>query len=115
MHSAKSDYNVMIGKRLRYLREYRGMTQEELGRHLGYTSSGTVSLIEAGERGMSKRRIIDTARKLDVHPYILQTPDEIPHDKLILISEIIKVVLDPTKEQTTEAIHAIVNQAKSRA
>lgn len=89
------------------------MTQEELGRHLGYNSSGTMSLIETGERGMSKRRIIEAARKLDVHPYILQTPDEIPHGELILISEIIKVVLDPSKKQTKEAISAIVSQAKS--
>ena len=111
---AKGTYNEIVGRRLRYLREYRKMTQEELARYLGYTSSGTMSLIEAGERGMSKRRIIEAARKLDVHPYVLQTPDEIPHDKLILVSEIIKIVLDPTKEQTTEAISAIVSAVKSK-
>jgi transcriptional regulator with XRE-family HTH domain len=114
MNGAKSDYNVMMGRRLRYLREYRNVTQEELGKYLGYTSSGTVSRIEAGEIWMSKERVVRAAEKLGVHPYILQTADEIPQEKLILISEIIKVVLDPTKTQTSEAIAAIVTSAKSK-
>ena len=113
--SAKSPYNERMGRRLRYLREYRKVTQDELARHLGYTSSGTISRIEAGEIWMSKERIIEAAEKLEVHPYILQTADEIPQEKLILISEIIKVVLDPTKEQTSEAIEAIVSKAKSKS
>jgi len=114
MSGAKNPYNERLGRRLRYLREYRKITQEDLGKHLGYTSSGTISRVEAGEIWMSKERVIKAAGKLEVHPYILQTADEIPHDKLILISEIIKVVLDPSREQTADAIQAIVNRAKSR-
>lgn len=114
MSSAKNPYNERLGRRLRYLREYRKINQEDLGKHLGYTSSGTVSRIEAGEIWMSKERVVRAAERLDVHPYILQTVEEIPHDKLILISEIIKVILDPSREQTADAIQAIVNRAKSR-
>ena len=113
MDGAAKQLNEVLGRRLRYLREYRKVTQEDLGKYLGYTSSGTISRV--GEIWMSKERVVRAAEKLDVHPYILQTADDIPQEKMIFISEIIRVVLDPTKEQTSDAIKAIVNQAKSKA
>jgi len=115
MDGAAKQLNEVLGRRLRYLREYRKVTQEDLGKYLGYTSSGTISRVEAGEIWMSKERVVRAAENLDVHPYILQTADDIPQEKMIFISEIIRVVLDPTKEQTSDAIKAIVNQAKSKA
>jgi len=57
----------MFGKRVRQLREKRGLTQEELAAkaHLHLNS---VSLIERGQRGISLDTILELARALGVKP-----------------------------------------------
>ena len=56
-----------IGKRIKELREERGLTQEELGRLLD-THAQTVFRYEAGSRVPSVRKLEEIARALEVEP-----------------------------------------------
>jgi DNA-binding XRE family transcriptional regulator len=51
------DYNKIVGERLRFFRELHNITQTEIAQKLGYTSTGTWSLIENGIRGLNKTKM----------------------------------------------------------
>lgn len=57
-----------FGHRLSVLREGNNMTQLELAYDLGYNSSGTISLIETGQKAMSFDKIEKVARLFNVSP-----------------------------------------------
>lgn len=82
--------NNTIGKRIRDLRNKKGMTQEELARAVGYNSPGsksTISRIESGRSDISQSQVRLFADALDVSVTellnldeaepVARTPDEI--------------------------------------
>lgn len=68
-----SKFKSVFGKKLRILREMAGMTQVQLGKAIGYTSTGTVSLIESGKRRMMPDEILRAAEILNVDPTVLMS------------------------------------------
>jgi len=55
-------YKCILGKKIRVLRELRGWSQLKLALELNYSSSGAISLIESGERGMDRKRRLKPVR-----------------------------------------------------
>ena len=84
--------NMVIGSRIRFFRQLRGLTQTDLAKKAGYTSSGTFSLIERGLSGMSNQKIEETARFLDVHPYILTADNKLTNSELLLLDRLSKII-----------------------
>jgi len=65
------NYRHILGKKIRILREMVEMTQMDLANALGYTSTGMVSQIETGAKGMDPEKIIKAAKIFGVHPSVL--------------------------------------------
>lgn len=91
------EYNIRIGGRVKFFRELRGMSQLELAAAIGYKSSGAISLIERGERGMNKTNIKKAARTLAVHPYVLTAEETLTGDQLILLNQFMRILKDPNQ------------------
>ena len=62
------DFRVIIGKRIRGLRIDHEMTQMDLADRLGMTSTGAISQIESGKKGMKLEMIIKAARVFGIQP-----------------------------------------------
>jgi transcriptional regulator with XRE-family HTH domain len=89
------EYNKVVGHRINFFRKLRGITQTELAKALGYTSSGTISLIERGIIGMNKAKIAVAAKVLSVHPWVLTTEESLSDNQLILLNKFIKILKQP--------------------
>lgn len=86
-------FNEILGRKIKLLREIKGMDQMDLAYALGYNSSGMISLIERGVRGMSKKRIAAAAEVFGVHESILYDPHEYTERQLrvlINLTELMK-------------------------
>lgn len=68
-----------IGHRIRKRREELGMSQEELGRKLGYKSRSSINKIELDQRNLTQPKIAALAKALNTTPaYIMGWEDEFP-------------------------------------
>lgn len=68
-----------IGHRIRKRREELGMSQEELGRKLGYKSRSSINKIELDQRNLTQSKIAALAKALNTTPaYIMGWEDEFP-------------------------------------
>lgn len=65
MKNSKGVNFKIIGNNIRTIREYKGLTQEELGQ-LVHCSSGHIKNTESGTTGISLDLLIDLANALDV-------------------------------------------------
>lgn len=78
-------FKQIFGKKLRILRELHGdMTQAELGHALGYSSTGTISLIESGQRGMDNNRMAKTAELFGVNIAVLLSKKDMTKEEIEL-------------------------------
>ena len=60
-----------IGKRIRILREKKGLSQEELAHLMGYASKTTITKIETGVNDIPQNKIVRFAECLDTSPAAL--------------------------------------------
>ena len=83
---------MTVGDRIRQQREAKGITQLELARRIGYTTTGAISLIESGKRDLSLDKVREIAKALDVTPHWLMgwsdSPLEIKTDLELTIEEL---------------------------
>ncbi len=86
------NYNKLIGERIRFFRKLRGVSQIELAKALGYTSSGTISRIERDGSGMHKSKILQAAKHLAVHPYVLTAEENLNGEQLILLNKFMRIL-----------------------
>lgn len=67
-----------LGDRLKFVREAREMSQDELAKALGYKSRSTINKIEMNKNQMPLDKIKQAAKVLDVNEYFLLGLDENP-------------------------------------
>ena len=83
---------MTVGDRIRQQREAKGITQLELARRIGYTTTGAISLIESGKRDISIDKVREIAKALDVTPHWLMgwadDPFQIKTDLELTIDEL---------------------------
>ena len=84
-------FRKMLGKKIKALRIGKGITQVELAKALGFTSTGAISQVESGLRGMTFESILNTAKLLGVHPVFLLTPDYIELADFELIEAMLRL------------------------
>lgn len=65
-----------LGDRVKYLREKKGITQEELAQKLGKKSKSTVAHIETGNRDIPRSMVVELAKILEVSPCYLMGWEE---------------------------------------
>ena len=69
---------MTIYERIKYLREKKGMSQQELAEKVGFKTASAVNKIELGLRDINQTKIIAFARALDTTPSYLMGWEETP-------------------------------------
>lgn len=91
-----------IGKRIKDVRESKGLTQTALGEKCGFQKS-TISKIENGIQSPSLENIVDISKALDVRPEYLLGLDNVPDT----ITEQLIAVIELFGEITTTKAHTV--------
>jgi transcriptional regulator with XRE-family HTH domain len=73
----EAELRLRLGKKLRLLRLKHGKTQVELATAMGMTSTGAVSQVENGSKGLKPLSILNAAEFLEVSPADLIIPDDL--------------------------------------
>jgi transcriptional regulator with XRE-family HTH domain len=84
-------FRQILGNKIRKLRTMSGKTQIELAKELGFTSSGAISQVENGLRGLTVESIMKAAKALSVHPIVLLMPDDLNKNDIEKISAMFKL------------------------
>ena len=71
MAKSRNRYYKNLGKKIRALRKLNDMTQMDLAKALGMTSSGAISQIENGLKGLKGARLAKVADLFGVHVDVL--------------------------------------------
>lgn len=82
------DIKKILGSKIKTLRQINDVTQEELRKELGYRSTGMISQIEDGTKGMSLEQVIKAARFFNVHPAVLVSDVELDSDDLFMLQRL---------------------------
>jgi transcriptional regulator with XRE-family HTH domain len=91
--SEVEELRKIIGKKIKLLRTENKVSQVELGKKLGFSSSGTISQIENGMRGLKLASIMKAAKIFDVHPAVLISPVSIEdYNDFKLLSKVIRLI-----------------------
>jgi transcriptional regulator with XRE-family HTH domain len=88
-----------FGKRIRYLRELTNTTQEDLRKAMGYTSTGAISQIENGSKGMKLEAIAKAATFFGIHPAILISPISMSKSDLKIIVQMMDLIQKKDKHK----------------
>jgi transcriptional regulator with XRE-family HTH domain len=67
----EKNFLVEFGKRIHTLRELTNTTQEDLRKALGFTSTGAISQVENGTKGMKFEAVLKSASFFGIHPMLL--------------------------------------------
>lgn len=70
MENNKSEL-ISLGNKIKELRENLGLTQEELGKLVGYTSRSSINKVENGDVDLPRSKIIAFAKALKTSPAYL--------------------------------------------
>ena len=81
-------FRHILGKKIRKLRTISGKTQVELAKELGFTSTGAISQIENGLKGLKVESIVKAAEVFGVHPIVLMTPYELGKEEAEIVSKL---------------------------
>ncbi|HRR41753.1 MAG TPA: helix-turn-helix transcriptional regulator [Syntrophales bacterium] len=102
--------NTAIGRRIRIIRKRARLSQMDLARAAGYTSSGMLSQIERGLVGMELSKLLRVADALGVHPVALLSDLDLTDEQLIHLSEFAKLLKSPNPKNL-EAILTLLKDA----
>ena len=110
MQKTLDDLKSVIGKRVKFYRKQRGITQVELAEKVGYVSSGAISEIESGDKAPSIEKLEAIAEVLRVPVSILVTPiDFNGFDKKKLLFSDLVMLLDKAGDiPALDILHTIV-------
>ena len=81
-------FRHILGKKIRKLRTTSGKTQVELAKELGFTSTGAISQIENGLKGLKVESIVKAAEVFGVHPFVLMTPYDLGQEEAEIVSKL---------------------------
>jgi transcriptional regulator with XRE-family HTH domain len=88
----RSQFKRLLGEKIFILRTKRGLTQMQLAAALGYNSTGMVSQIEKGFRGMASDKVVQAAKILRVNPAFLFSNQNMSRNSiemLVMVNDII--------------------------
>jgi transcriptional regulator with XRE-family HTH domain len=86
------DMRKIMGKKIRILREMNSVKQVELAKKLGYKSTGTISLIENGIKGMKNVVVIKAAEFFRIDPSVLFSSSDMDKDELEIYSAVMRLM-----------------------
>ena len=99
---------MLIGRRIRFLRTHRGMTQKELGKAIGYsdkTADVRVAQYETNTYGPKDKVIESLAKALNVDEADLKVPDILTNDvfmhTMFMLEDTFGIYMNPDSEDIT--------------
>lgn len=109
--SKKTDeFKKLLGRKIRALRIKHDMTQMDLAGLLGYESTGTISLIESGQKGMDHEKIRKAAQVFGVQMSFLMSEKQLNDEQLDMMINLQMLLDDPTNRYY-QAIKATLETA----
>ena len=110
MQNTLDDLKSVIGKRVKFYRKQRGITQVELANKIGYASSGAISEIENGKKAPSIEKLQEVAAILKVPVSILVTPIDFDgfDKKKVLFSDLVMLLERAGNIPALDILHTIV-------
>jgi len=109
------NYRHILGKKIRMLRDIARMTQMDLANALGYTSTGMVSQIEAGAKGMDPEKIIEAARIFDVHPSVLISDVDMAHEDIEMFVNLSTILKSKNKAKHVDTIRELLKLSADKS
>ena len=106
MQSARS----AMGKKIKRFRQLREITQIELAKLLGYTSTGTLSQIENGLRGIDIDKLPKLAQILEVPVPVLVSDIDMSEADVRLLIKLIDLLKNKNKSKETKSYFAAVQK-----
>lgn len=104
--------DVDIGKQIKKYRQLNNLTQMDLAKALGYTSSASVSLVEQGKRGASKDVLLRCCKVFNIHAAELLAPPVVENNSDDrFYQDVMKIISSPKKPATYDAIKTLVSVA----
>ena len=73
----KKRYRILSGRMLKTARKKAGVTQNELRRHLGYSSVASISNMERGKQDIKSFDVVKASKLLEVSPLFIMGYKEI--------------------------------------
>ncbi|MDD2389447.1 MAG: helix-turn-helix transcriptional regulator [Desulfobacterales bacterium] len=107
----KYEFKKLLGRNIKKLRMKAGLSQVELGKKIGFKSSGTVSQIERGAIGLNVENIYRASHILGVHPIALCSPFEISDDQVEIYRNIMTIFSEPTDPHIIETVKTVLELA----
>jgi transcriptional regulator with XRE-family HTH domain len=104
-------YRKIVGNKIRLLREIRGLSQMDLAYGLGYNSTGAISQIESGARGMGKLKTLEAAGILGIHPAILMSGIEFDKEQLKMFSDLTTIIEKAPDSDHLKTIKFLIESA----
>ncbi|MBR3552512.1 MAG: helix-turn-helix transcriptional regulator [Clostridia bacterium] len=107
---------MTIYEKIRFLREQKGLSQQELAEKVGYKTASAINKIELGLRDLNQTKIISFAKALNTTPSFLmgwsdepvqQKTPPIPDGKSELINEIIRELAALPQDKQQEVLRYI--------
>jgi len=107
----KHEFKKILGRNLKRLRKKAGLSQIELGEKMSLRSTGTISLIENGQRGLTVENIYRASQILGVHPIALFTPINISDDQVEIYRNIMTIFSEPTDPHIIGTVKTVLKLA----
>jgi len=108
MTDEKKSTRFTIGQNIKKLRDNAGMKQHELASLLELSSSGHISLIENGDRGLPNDKIMKVAEIFKVHPSVLFTDKPATMEYAHFMGLLSKIILSKNKPPSFEALKVLL-------
>lgn len=99
----EKDFRQVLGSKIRALRKIQDKTQMDLARYLGFTSTGAISQVESGAKGMTVKNIAKASQFFGVHPVVLMTPHELTEDQLKVLNSMWTLIRTKTRNSVQES------------
>ncbi|MBI9082675.1 MAG: helix-turn-helix transcriptional regulator [Desulfobacterales bacterium] len=93
-------FQVVLGRKIKSLRTIHGFSQVKLAKLLGYESTGTISQIETGQRGMDHDKICLAAKIFNVDEAELFSTQEYRPEELTMLIRFRQMLAVPVKERS---------------
>jgi len=106
--------NEIIGKRIRILREKAEMSQVELARLIGLTSSGIISQVENGERGLKGENLAKVAEIFGVEEIALTASKDLSWTSVKMVTEFTRLLRKKKKTAADENVLKIIEMTLQR-
>jgi transcriptional regulator with XRE-family HTH domain len=101
-------FKEILGRNIKRLRTLQNITQLELAVAVGYGSSGMISQVERGDKGMDSEKIYAAAEFLGVHPSVLFSPTEWNDDQLEMAIKSMKVIKEGKSHPLYETLRSLL-------